>query len=96
MTVTNIHKHLIMDWSTVTDDFLMLSTFTEGVPEEEMYTKKGPIVVHLSSDKTKMPFGDVYTTPFLELLWRKTGADCSGEEEDLILPFGTYRILLQD
>jgi hypothetical protein len=85
-----------MKWSTVTDDTLMLSIFIEGVPEEEMYTGKEPIVVHLSSDKTKMPFGNVDTAPFLELLWRKTGADCSGEEEDLILPFGTYRILLKD
>ena len=85
-----------MDWSTVTYDILMLSTFTEGIPEEEMYTTKESIVVHLSSDKTKMPFGNVDTAPFLELLWRKTGADCSGEEEDLILPFGTYRIFLQD
>ena len=70
-----------MDWSTVTDDVLMLSTFTEGVPEEEIYTTKEPIVVHLSSDKTKMPFGNVDTAPFLELLWRRPGQTVPGQKK---------------
>jgi hypothetical protein len=37
------------------------------------------------------------TAPFLELFWRKTGADCDGEEEYMVFPDGkTYHITLHD
>lgn len=53
------------------------------------------IIVNLSEEKTQMQFGFIDNAPLLELLWRKTGADCPGEEEDLELPDGRYHIILQ-
>ena len=53
------------------------------------------ITISLDSENTQMPFGSVKTGPFLELFWRKTGADCDGEEEWMNLPDGnTYLICL--
>ena len=41
-----------------------------------------------------MPFGMVKTVN-PELLWRNTGADCAGEEEEMEFPGGSrYKVLL--
>ena len=76
------------------------SAFGEGIPPETLEDedpKPAVIVVSMSSENTTMPFGTVNTEPFLELFWRKTGADCDGEEEFMQLPDGyTYLILLSE
>jgi hypothetical protein len=84
------------DWVKATDEELMVASFGEGIPGGETYLSEESIVVRMGDEKTQMPFGFVETSPFLELIWRKTGADCAGEEVDLELPSGTYRILLED
>tara|TARA_B100000035_G_C20924392_1_gene519983 strand:+ start:42 stop:368 length:327 start_codon:yes stop_codon:yes gene_type:complete len=85
------------DWSTMTDKELSIAAFGEGIPpgsskeEEECKT----IIIYMDSDETQMPFGIVKAEPFLELFWRKTGADCDGEEGEMELPDGnTYMIQL--
>ena len=36
-------------------------------------------------------------TPFIELFWRKTGADCDGEEDEMEFPNGkVYTVVLHD
>ena len=84
------------DWSKSTYEELMDAAFGEGVPGVTKYSSEECIVVRMGDEKTQMPFGFAETSPFLELLWRKTGADCAGEEAELELPSGTYRILLED
>ena len=92
------------DWVEATEDELLEGAFGEGVPgwvfhpalEPRQLFPTGTTIVKMGEEKTQMPFGLANTAPLLELLWRKTGADCSGEEEDLELPFGVYKILLQD
>ena len=87
----------MQDWSTMTDEELYVEAFGEGVPpvgdtEDERHMV---ITISLDSENTQMPFGSVKTEPFLELFWRKTGADCDGEEEWMELPDGyTYLICL--
>ena len=83
------------DWTKATDEELMVGAFGEGIPGMVSYSTE-TIVVKLDDEKTQMPFGFAETAPFLELLWRKTGADCAGEEADLDLTSGTYHILLQE
>ncbi len=87
----------MQDWSTMTDEELCMDAFSEGIPPS---TDTGEglqrvITISMNSENTQMPFGSVKTAPFLELFWRKTGADCDGEEEWMNLPDGnTYLICL--
>ena len=83
------------DWTKATDEELMVGAFGEGIPGMVSHSTE-TIVVKLDDEKTHMPFGFAETAPLLELLWRKTGADCAGEEADLELASGTYHILLQE
>ena len=83
------------DWTKATDEELMVGAFGEGIPGMVSHSTE-TIVVKLDDEKTQMPFGFAETAPLLELLWRKTGADCAGEEADLDLASGTYHILLQE
>ena len=86
------------DWSEMTDEELCMDAFIEGIPpsadtNEEVLQRV--ITISMDSENTQMPFGSVKTGPFLELFWRKTGADCDGEEEMMELPDGnTYLICL--
>ena len=43
-----------------------------------------PIIVFMDSEKITGPFGEIETQPFLEQFWRETGADCDGEEGDMV------------
>ena len=85
------------DWSQMTDDELSIAAFGEGIPPESI-TDEGRIkviTISMDSENTQMPFGIVKNGPFLELLWRKTGIDCDGEEALVQLPDGyTYLICL--
>ena len=83
------------DWTKATDQELMVGAFGEGIPGVVSHSTE-TIVVKLDDVKTQMPFGFAETAPLLELLWRKTGADCAGEEADLELSSGTYHIILQE
>ena len=80
------------------DEELIKATFTEGVPKgggEEDTTDL--IVVYMDEEEIEAPFGRVKTAPFLELFWRRTGADCDGEEEEMEFPNGkTYTVVLHD
>ena len=85
------------DWSKMTDEELSIAAFGEGIPpidaNEEVLMRV--ITISMDSENIQMPFGLVKTAPFLELFWRKTGADCDGEEEFMNLPDGnTYLICL--
>jgi hypothetical protein len=89
------------NWAKMTDEELAIAAYGEGIPpeplkdEEEDRTMPVVITVSMDSETTQMPFGTVNTGPFLELFWRKTGADCDGEEEFMLLPDGhTYLISL--
>ena len=89
------------NWAKMTDEDLAIAAYGEGIPpeplkdEEEDRTRPLVITVSMDSETTQMPFGTVNTGPFLELFWRKTGADCDGEEEFMLLPDGhTYLISL--
>ena len=83
------------DWTKVTDEELMIHTFGYGAPRmKEPYLET--IVVKLDEEKTIFPFGPVDNAPLLELIWRKTGADCPEEEAYLELPSGTYHVILQE
>ena len=85
------------DWSQMTDDELSIAVFGEGIPPESITDGERirVITISMDSENTQMPFGSVKTAPFLELFWRKTGADCDGEEESMELPDGnTYLICL--
>jgi len=85
---------------TMADEDLKIMAFREGIPptsndtlSEEIQT----ITIYKDTDKIQSPLGTIETGPFLELLWRQTGADCGGEEEDMVFPDGkTYHIILQD
>ena len=83
------------DWSEATDEELMVFTLGYGDPRIKG-SLSGPIIVDMDDDKVQLPFGFIETAPLLELLWRKTGADCPGEEADLEFPHGTYRIRIKD
>ena len=83
------------DWSTATGDELNVAVFGEGILALPLLYAPGRITVFMDEEKTQMPFGMVKTAPFLELLWRNTGADCAGEEEEMEFPGGSrYKVLL--
>tara|TARA_Y100000590_G_scaffold428651_1_gene540227 strand:+ start:634 stop:1476 length:843 start_codon:yes stop_codon:yes gene_type:complete len=83
------------DWSTATGDELDVAVFGEGILALPLLYAPGRITVYMDEEKTNTPFGMVETAPFLELLWRNTGADCSGEEEEMEFPGGSrYMVLL--
>ena len=82
------------DWSTATGDELDVAVFGGRITGPGSGSG-GRITVYMDEEKTQMPFGMVETAPFLELLWRNTGADCAGEEEEMEFPGGSrYTILL--
>ena len=83
--------------SEMTVEELYIDAFGEGIAPVRYTEDERPMVITISmdSENTRMPFGLVKTAPFLELFWRKTGADCDGEEEWMELPDGyTYLICL--
>ena len=83
------------DWTTATGDELDVAVFGEGVLALPLLYAPDRVTVFMDEKKTKMPFGMVETAPFLELLWRNTGADCAGEEEEMEFPGGSrYMVLL--
>ena len=83
------------DWTTATGDELDVAVFGEGIPEPGSGGGWVRITVFMDEEKTNTPFGMVETAPFLELLWRNTGADCAGEEEEMEFPGGSrYKVLL--
>ena len=81
-----------------TDHELELAAFGEGIPPGQSSStdeSQETIVIYMDEEKVEMPFGFVEVAPFLELLWRKTGTDCDGEEDDMDFPWGeTYRVML--
>ena len=88
-----------LDWFEMTDDDLLLAAFEEGNPptgsQSENEGDQETIEVSITSEVTEMPFGKVKTGPFLEIFWRKTGADCVDEEEEMNFPNGiTYKVKL--
>jgi len=90
------------NWAEMTDEELATAAYGEGIPpespkDEEEDGETIVITVSMDSETTQMPFGTVNTGSFLELFWRKTGADCDGEEEFMLLPDGnTYLISLTE
>jgi hypothetical protein len=91
-----------VNWHTMDDDALKLAAFGEGIPpssenKQSSVEDTQMIAVYKDCVKTQTPFGMMDTAPFLELFWRKTGADCDGEEEYMVFPDGkTYHITLHD
>jgi len=91
-----------VNWQTMDDDALKLAVFGEGLPPSSENTQSSveetqTIAVYKDCEKTQTPFGMMDTAPFLELFWRKTGADCDGEEEDMVFPDGKkYHVTLHD
>lgn len=88
---------------TMTDEDLKMMAFREGIPPTSVKETHSSvednqtITIYKDTDKIQSPLGTIETGPFLELLWRQTGADCGGEEEDMVFPDGkTYHIILQD
>jgi len=76
---------------------LIIDAFAEGAPKGGEEDTTDPIVVYMDEEEIEAPFGRVKTAPFLELFWRRTGADCDGEEEEMEFPNGkTYTVLLCD
>ena len=94
-TVMNTENYFLM-----CEADLRVAVFGEGIPPEGENSKVedtvSKVTVYMDEKKTEMPFGVIENEPFLELFWRKTGADCAGEEADLELSSGTYHILLQE
>jgi len=90
----------VKTWSSMTEEELIHEAFREGIPpggKDENDREIRQISVSLSSEKIETHFGLVETGPFLELFWRKTGADCVDEEEEMTFPNGnTYRVKLCD
>lgn len=91
---------MIREIFEMNDTELLVAVFGEGIPpgaEPEVRDIQEKITVSMNSEKIQFPFGNVDTKPFLELFWRKTGADCTDEEEEMKLPDGkTYLIKLCD
>jgi len=84
-------------FSDMNDEELIGAAFIEGVPGGEGESSEAPITVYLDEEEIEAPFGRVKTEPFIELFWRKTGADCDGEEEEMEFPNGkTYTVVLHD
>ena len=87
----------VQDVSDMDVSELEVAAYGRGAIQPPMQHSSGPIVVYMDEEKTQMPFGFVDTSPFLELFWRKTGADCEGEEEEMEFPGGgKYSILLKE
>ena len=89
------------NYSLMCESDLRVAVFGEGIPPEEENSLDRYIVsqvtVYMDEEKTQMPFGMIENVPFLELFWRKTGADCDGEEEAMEFPDGkTYMITLRE
>jgi len=88
------------NWAEMTDEELNIAAYEEGIPPEPIKgdeDRSRVVTISMSSENTTMPFGIVKNKPFLELLWRKTGADCDGEKEYMQLPDGyTYLIILRE
>lgn len=86
------------DYSHMTDEELTIEAFGEGIPPEPFVKdqeRHRVITISMDSENTQLPFGIVKNEPFLELFWRKTGADCDGEEAWMQMPDGyTYLISL--
>ncbi len=87
------------NWAEMTNEELAIAAYGEGIPPESLKKDSEEITmvitISMDSESTQMPFGIVNNKPFLELFWRKTGADCDGEEEFMQLPDGnTYLISL--
>ena len=79
------------------EEELLKAAFTEGVPKGGEEDTTESFVVYMDEDEIEAPFGRAKTAPFLELFWRRTGADCDGEEDEMIFPDGkTYTVLLCD
>lgn len=88
------------DWSIMTNDELTIAAFgnmERSMSNTDVVNIPIIITIYMDSKNIQMPFGIVKTDPFLELLWRKTGVDCDGEEGSIQLPDGnTYLIRLVD
>lgn len=88
------------NWDEMTDEELAIAAYGEGIPPESLKdedSRPWVIVISMDSKNTQMPFGIVKNKPFLELFWRKTGADCDGEQGYMKLPDGyTYLIILRE
>ena len=79
------------------DEELINAAFIEGVPEGGEKDSTEPIAVYMDEEEFHTPFGRVKTEPFIELFWRKTGADCDGEEDEMEFPNDKiYTIVLHD
>ena len=79
------------------EEELISTAFAEGASKGGEEDTTDPIVVYMDEEDIEAPFGRVKTAPFLELLWRRTGADCDGEEEEMEFPNGkTYTVVLHD
>ena len=84
-------------FSDMNDEELISAAFIEGVPGGEEKDSTGPIAVYMDEEEFQAPIGRVKTEPFIELFWRKTGADCGGEEEEMEFPNGKiYTVVLHD
>ena len=90
------------DYFLMCEADLRVAVFGEGIPPrggENMVEDYNicSVTVYMDEEKTEMPFGMIENEPFLELFWRKTGADCDGEEEEMIFPDDKiYKICLKD
>ena len=84
-------------FSDMDDEELITAAFIEGVPEGEEKDTTGPIAVYMDEEEFQAPVGRVKSEPFIELFWRKTGADCDGEEDEMEFPNGKiYTVVLLD
>ena len=84
-----------VNWADLSEEELVLSAYIEGVPPESstQISSTKTILVSISSEEIETHFGRVKTPPFLELFWRKTGADCVGEEEIYKFPDGSILLV---
>jgi hypothetical protein len=84
-------------FSDMNDEELISAAFIEGVPGGEEKDSTDLIMVYMDEEEFQAPVGRVKTEPFIELFWRKTGADCDGEEDEMEFPNGKiYTIVLND
>lgn len=89
------------NYSLMCEADLRVVVFGEGIPPEGESSQGedtvSKVTVYMDEEKTEMPFGMIENEPFLELFWRETGADCDGEEEEMMFPDGkTYLITLRE
>jgi len=98
-------------YETMSDHDLEVASFGEGILRDEKTPSEGvppsgtrgeeeceqSITVYMDEEKTQTPVGSIMNAPFLELFWRKTGADCDNEEDEMKFPNGkTYRVILKE